>query len=205
MTAHKGVHRLGIECNIRDSIRDIRLEAHAADRLILQLQLRYLRRQLYLRIINGSAARGIQIQNTGNLDVSGFQRLELIQANAGGLQLPFVPLSLREVCHVAAGRPCGHLYGQTCLDLITRALEGDVRRLNRFVSDCGLSQSDITLADRIELGTMNRGLCRKRTGHRRLHTRQALQLRNVQLRGIKVDLNRARLLERPLIQPDICI
>src|SRR5262249_33176111 len=78
--------RLRVQGGRRDVLRNLGLERYTVDRLILNLKLRYLRRELQARIIKRTTALGVQVQSAGEIHISCPHSVELIQTDAIGLE-----------------------------------------------------------------------------------------------------------------------
>ena len=125
-----------------------------------------MKRGLKLGILDGSATGRVEIENAAESGVPGFQRLELIEAEAGGFERCFISFGLRIIGDVAGSAASRHAKVQLGIHDFTGSLELSLRGLNRLARDLGICERQMALANRILLGAMKVDVCVEQAGDR---------------------------------------
>ena len=110
MSAGMRVQGFGVEREICHVIRNVGLQFQSADRLIANLKLRHFNQSLQLGITQRPFSAGIHLEYTLKLQISCLQCLQLVELDAGGMQLRIVGLACRFVENRRVRGACGKIH-----------------------------------------------------------------------------------------------
>ena len=182
MSAGMRVQGFGVEREICHVIRNVGLQFQSADRLITNLELRHFNQGLHLGITKCPFSAGIHFEHTQKLQISCLQCLQLVELDAGSMQLRIVGLACRFIENSRIRGARGKIHLQICRDLFSCRLKLHIHGPDRLACNPRRGETECAMARRSKLGAVGSNVGRERAGNGRGGTSGLQQILNVDLR-----------------------